>query len=308
MHPYAVIFPGQGSQSVGMLSEVAADSAVIQTTFAEASTVLGYDLWALVQQGPAEKLDQTVYTQPALLTASVALWRLLKKQGLTTVPVAFAGHSLGEYSALVASGALVFSDAVRLVAARGRYMQEAVPVGEGALGVIVGLDDSQIETLCRECAEHHVLSPANFNSPGQTVVAGHKDAVERAILGSKSAGAKLAKLLAVSVPSHCALMKPAAESFKTMLAGTVFKPPEVPVVNNVDACCYDTAESIRDGLVRQLYSPVQWVKTVLQCHQMGAVRFFECGPNKVLTGLGKRILPAVEWLSATDRVRLLERG
>ena len=304
---YSIIFPGQGSQSIGMLADIAATFPVIRTTFAEASVVLQYDLWDLVQNGPAEKLNQTVYTQPALLTASFALWRVLQEKGiLKRGPAVLAGHSLGEYSALVAAKALAFSDAVRLVAARGQYMQEAVPENQGALAVLVGLTTDAVTDICEEVAEGQILSPANFNSPEQMVVSGEADAVLRAIEKAKQAGAKMAKLLPVSVPSHCALMKSAAKRLEVLLATIQLKTPSIPVINNVDVLPYDSPDAIRSGLVRQLYSSVRWVDIIHACHQLGVGRFFECGPNKVLTGLGRRIIPDAEWLSATDLEKLKE--
>lgn len=308
MQFYSIIFPGQGSQSIGMLAETAAHFPVIKTTFAEASAVLDYDLWDLIQQGPAEKLNRTEYTQPALLTASFALWRVLRELGMPTMPVVLAGHSLGEYTALVAAEALAFADAVRLVEARGQYMQAAVPEGRGALAVIVGLNPASVANICQDVAGEEVVSPANFNSPEQIVVSGDADAVERVIETAKKAGAKMARQLPVSVPSHSALMKPAAAHLKTLLATIEFKTPRIPVINNADVAQYAGPESIRSGLVRQLYSSVRWVETIQACHKLGAVRFFECGPNKVLTGLGKRILPDAEWLPATDLMMLTERG
>lgn len=279
-----------------MLSDLAPVFPVIPETFSEASGVLGYDLWQLVQKDPGGCLNQTVHTQPALLTASIALWRAYRADRL--MPVAMAGHSLGEYSALVAAGALQFQDAVSLVAARGRFMQEAVPDGQGGLAVLVGLDLPAVSNLCETVAEGEVLSPANFNSPGQTVVAGTRTAVERAITAARAAGARMAKFLPVSVPSHCALMKPAAARLAACLAEVPLESPKMMVVNNVDAVAYGDADSIRSGLLRQLSSPVRWVEVMAACHRLGAGQFIECGPGNVLSGLGKRILPAAEWLPA----------
>ena len=266
MTQFAFVFPGQGSQTVGMLSEMAASYPIVEETFAEASAALGYDLWALTQQGPAEELNKTWQTQPALLTASVALYRVWQQQGGKT-PALMAGHSLGEYSALVCAGVIAFADAVRLVELRGKFMQEAVPEGTGGMSAIIGLDDASIAKACEESAEGQVVSPVNFNSPGQVVIAGHKEAVERAGAACKAAGAKRALPLPVSVPSHC-----------------------VPVVNNVDVKCETTADAIRDALVRQLYSPVQWTKTVEFMASQGVEHLYEVGPGKVLTGLTKRIV------------------
>ncbi|ELY3597557.1 ACP S-malonyltransferase [Cronobacter turicensis] len=289
MTQFAFVFPGQGSQAVGMLSDMAANFPVIEATFREASAALGYDLWALVQQGPAEELNKTWQTQPALLTASVALWRVWQEQG-GKAPALMAGHSLGEYSALVCAGVIDFADAVRLVELRGKFMQEAVPEGTGAMAAIIGLDDDAIAKACQDAAEGQVVSPVNFNSPGQVVIAGHKDAVERAGAACKAAGAKRALPLPVSVPSHCALMKPAAEKLAAELEKITFNAPQIPVVNNVDVKCETSPEAIRDALVRQLYSPVQWTKSVELIAAQGVTQLYEVGPGKVLTGLTKRIV------------------
>ncbi|EBN2898210.1 [acyl-carrier-protein] S-malonyltransferase [Salmonella enterica] len=287
MTQFAFVFPGQGSQSVGMLAEMAANYPIVEETFAEASAALGYDLWALTQQGPAEELNKTWQTQPALLTASVALWRVWQQQG-GKMPALMAGHSLGEYSALVCAGVINFADAVRLVEMRGKFMQEAVPEGTGGMSAIIGLDDASIAKACEESAEGQVVSPVNFNSPGQVVIAGHKEAVERAGAACKAAGAKRA--LPVSVPSHCALMKPAADKLAVELAKITFNVPTVPVVNNVDVKCETDAAAIRDALVRQLYNPVQWTKSVEFIAAQGVEHLYEVGPGKVLTGLTKRIV------------------
>ncbi|MBY5979267.1 ACP S-malonyltransferase [Ferrimonas balearica] len=288
----AFIFPGQGSQTVGMLAELAADYPIIQATFAEASEALGFDLWQMVQDGPAEALNSTENTQPALLTASVAIWRAYCEAG-GVAPTVMAGHSLGEYSALVCAGALKFDDAVKLVALRGRAMQEAVPAGTGAMAAIIGLDDDAIAKACAEAAQGEVVSPVNFNSPGQVVIAGHKDAVARAGEACKAAGAKRALPLPVSVPSHCALMKPAAEKLAAALANIDVVAPAIPVINNVDVAKADTAEAIKDALVRQLYCPVRWTETVNAMAEQGIEQLVECGPGKVLTGLTKRINKAL---------------
>ncbi|QNQ19953.1 ACP S-malonyltransferase [Kosakonia sp. SMBL-WEM22] len=289
MTQFAFVFPGQGSQTVGMLADMAATWPVIEETFQEASAVLGYDLWALVQQGPAEELNKTWQTQPALLTASVALWRVWRQQG-GKAPALMAGHSLGEYSALVCAGVIAFADAVRLVELRGKFMQDAVPAGTGAMSAIIGLDDAAIAEACEASAEGQVVSPVNYNSPGQVVIAGHKEAVERAGAACKVAGAKRALPLPVSVPSHCALMKPAAEKLAAELSNITFNAPQIPVVNNVDVACETTPEAIRDALVRQLYSPVQWTKSVEFMAAQGIEHLYEVGPGKVLTGLTKRIV------------------
>lgn len=294
MTQFAFVFPGQGSQTVGMLSGMAAQYPVIEETFREASAVLGYDLWALVQQGPSEELNKTWQTQPALLTASVALWRVWQQQGGKT-PALMAGHSLGEYSALVCAGVIAFADAVKLVELRGKLMQDAVPEGTGAMSAIIGLDDAAIAKACEEAAQGEVVSPVNFNSPGQVVIAGNKDAVERAGAACKAAGAKRALPLPVSVPSHCALMKPAAEKMAVELQNITFNAPVIPVVNNVDVKCETAPDAIRDALVRQLYSPVQWTKSIEFMASQGVTQLYEVGPGKVLTGLTKRI---VDTLSA----------
>ncbi len=284
----AFVFPGQGSQSVGMLADLAASYPQVEATFAEASEVLGYDLWKLVQEGPAEELNQTHITQPAMLSAGVAVWRVWQEKG-GAQPAMMAGHSLGEYTALVCAGALAFKDAVALVAERGRLMQEAVPAGTGAMAAILGLEDEQVADVCAKAAEGQVLSPVNYNSPGQVVVAGQAEAVNRAVEVAKEAGAKRALLLPVSVPSHCALMQPAAEQLALKLADIEVNTPSIPVINNVDVTVADSPEAIRDALVRQLYSPVRWVETVRKMNADGADALVECGPGKVLAGLNKRI-------------------
>lgn len=299
MTNFAFVFPGQGSQSVGMLAELAAEHPVIEETFREASVALGYDLWALVQQGPAEELNKTWQTQPALLTASVALWRLWRQMG-GKHPALMAGHSLGEYSALVCAGVLNFSDAVKLVELRGRLMQEAVPAGTGAMYAIIGLDDAAIAEACIASAQGQVVSPVNFNSPGQVVIAGNKEAVERAGEACKAAGAKRALPLPVSVPSHCALMKPAADKLAVALEALTFHAPQVPVVNNVDVKCETSAQAIRDALIRQLYNPVQWTRCVELMASQGIEHLYEVGPGKVLTGLTKRIVSTLTASAIND--------
>lgn len=289
----AYVFPGQGSQAVGMLADVAAEYPVIEATFAEASHVLGYDLWALVQDGPAEQLNETQRTQPALLTASVALYRALEQAGVPA-PEWMAGHSLGEYSALVCAGALDFKDAVKLVATRGKLMQSAVPAGIGAMAAIIGLDDELVKQACAESAGDEVVAAVNFNSPGQVVIAGHKAAVERAGAACIKAGAKRALPLPVSVPSHCSLMQPAADQMAVELGKLTVNTPQVPVVNNVDVDAPREADKIRDALVRQLHSPVRWTETVEYLVQQGVTEVFEIGPGKVLTGLNKRIDKAIQ--------------
>ncbi len=284
----AFVFPGQGSQTVGMLAEVAGSQPIIEQTFAEASAVLGFDLWQLVQTGPAEELNQTHNTQPALLTASVALYRAYLAAG-GQAPAIMAGHSLGEYSALVCSGALAFTDAVSLVALRGELMQLAVPAGVGAMAAIIGLDDDAIAQCCVDAAQGQVVAPVNYNSPGQVVIAGHKEAVERAGNACKAAGAKRALPLPVSVPSHCELMKPAAAELAKALANIEIQAPAIPVINNVDVAQATSSDAIKDALVRQLYCPVRWTETVNAMAEQGVEHLVEVGPGKVLTGLTKRI-------------------
>ena len=284
----AILFPGQGSQSVGMLSGFAGNDAVARV-MARSSEALGEDLEKLISEGPAEKLGLTVNTQPVMLACSVAFYEAAREAGIPE-PAVMAGHSLGEYSALVCAGVIGFADAVRLVELRGKFMQEAVPEGTGAMSAIIGLDDASIAKACEESAEGQVVSPVNYNSPGQVVIAGHKEAVERAGAACKAAGAKRALPLPVSVPSHCALMKPAAEKLALELQKITFNAPTIPVVNNVDVKCETTPDAIRDALVRQLYSPVQWTKTVEFMAAQGVTHLYEVGPGKVLTGLTKRIV------------------
>lgn len=303
MTKFAFVFPGQGSQSMGMLAELAAAHPVIGQTFDEATAVLGYDLWELVQHGPAEELNKTWQTQPALLTASVALWRLWQQQG-GAQPAILAGHSLGEYSALVCAGVINFADAVRLVELRGKLMQDAVPAGTGGMSAIIGLDDAAIAKACEEAAQGQVVSPVNFNSPGQVVIAGHREAVERAGVACKSAGAKRVLPLPVSVPSHCALMKPAADKLAVELQNIVFNSPAIPVINNVDVQCETDANAIRDALVRQLYSPVQWTRSVEAMAEQGIEQLYEIGPGKVLTGLTRRIVATLSACAINDAAGL----
>ncbi|MFC3914180.1 ACP S-malonyltransferase [Pseudaeromonas sharmana] len=296
---FAIAFPGQGSQSVGMLADMAAEFPTIKATFAEASDVLGYDLFDLVMNGPAEELNKTWQTQPALLTSSVALWRVWQELG-GQQPQVMAGHSLGEYSALVCAGALAFRDAVKLVELRGRAMQEAVPEGVGAMSAIIGLDNDTITANCAQAAEGQVVSPVNFNSPGQVVIAGHKEAVERANALMKASGAKRALPLPVSVPSHCALMQPAAEKLAVALEEVTICVPVIPVINNVDVAAESDPVRIKEALVRQLFSPVRWTETVVAMADAGVVLEVEMGPGKVLSGLAKRIDSRVEGVAAND--------
>lgn len=287
----AFVFPGQGSQSVGMLAELAQVSQKVQDTFAEASQVLGFDLWQLVQIGPAEALNQTVNTQPALLAAEVAIWRVWCERTQVR-PAWMAGHSLGEYAALVCAEGLAFPDAVRLVAERGRLMQSAVPEGKGGMAAILGLEDHIVVRLCREVsANNRPVIAANFNAPGQVVIAGEAMAVAKACEAAKIAGAKRAVVLPVSVPSHCPLMQPAAAEFARLLAKIPLQPPKIKVVHNVDVGTHSAPEVIRALLKEQIYSPVRWSDTIRFLCAQGVEGFVECGPGKVLTGLNRRIVP-----------------
>jgi len=299
MSKFAIVFPGQGSQAVGMLAELGEQYDVVKQTFAEASDALGYDLWALVQNGPAEDLNQTFRTQPALLASSVAIWRVWQELGLEQ-PEVLAGHSLGEYSALVCAGVIDFKAAIKLVELRGQLMQEAVPAGTGAMYAIIGLDDAAIAKACEEAAQGDVVSPVNFNSPGQVVIAGQKDAVERAGALCKEAGAKRALPLPVSVPSHCALMKPAAEKSAVALEALTFNTPQIPVINNVDVVAETDPAKIKDALVRQLHSPVRWTEGVEKMAEQGIEKLIEVGPGKVLTGMTKRIVKTLDAAAVND--------
>lgn len=283
----AFVFPGQGSQTVGMLSDFA-ENDIVQATFKEASDAIGYDMWQLISEDADGKLNQTDYTQPALLTASVAMYRLIQATSAVT-PKAVAGHSLGEYSALVCAGVISLADAVVLVKKRGEFMQTSVPAGVGAMYAIIGLADEQIIQACADAAQGEVVSAVNFNSPGQVVIAGHKAAVERAGELCKAAGAKRALPLPVSVPSHCALMKDAAEQLALELDKITFNTPTIDVINNVDVAIENSAEAIKTALVKQLYSPVRWTETVEALAQAGVENLIETGPGKVLQGLIKRI-------------------
>ena len=299
MENVAFVFPGQGSQALGMLAELAAVQPIVGQTFAEASEVLGYDLWALVQDGPVETLNETDKTQPALLAASVAIWRAYVASG-KAMPAMLAGHSLGEYSALVCAGVIDFKDAIKLVELRGQLMQQAVPAGTGAMYAIIGLDNDGIANACIEAAQGEVVSPVNFNSPGQVVIAGQKDAVERAAAACKAAGAKMAVALPVSVPSHCALMKPAADKLALALNDVQFNAPTITVINNVDVASPTVVADIKDALVRQLYCPVRWSETVELMAEKGITQLVECGPSKVLTGLTKRINKSLSAQAVND--------
>ena len=300
MKKFAMVFPGQGSQTVGMLAELAGDYPIVQETFKQASEVLGYDLWQLVQEGPAEELNKTWQTQPALLTVSVAVYRVWQQKYPALKPEVMAGHSLGEYSALVCAGVLDFQDAVKLVELRGKLMQQAVPEGTGAMYAIIGLDNDAIINACKQAEQGEVVSAVNFNSPGQVVIAGAKAAVERAAALCKEAGAKRALPLAVSVPSHCALMKPAADQLSVSLESITLKEAGVSVLNNVDVKNEIEADAIRNALVRQLYSPVRWTETVEKMAQNGVEVLVEVGPGKVLNGLTKRIVDSLQAVSVND--------
>ncbi len=292
----AFVFPGQGSQSLGMLAEHGAQHPSVIACFKEASEALGYDLWALTQQGPEDRLNQTDKTQPAILAASIALWRLWLAEG-GSVPAFVAGHSLGEYSALVAAGSLEFADALRLVELRGQLMQQAVPAGQGAMAAILGLEDADVLAACSEAAQGDVVSAVNFNAPGQVVIAGTASAVERAIDACKARGAKRAMPLPVSVPSHCALMKPAAERFAASVEAIDWKSPRIALVQNVSAAVVTDLISLKRDLLAQLYSPVRWVESVVCMAGHGVTELVECGPGKVLSGLNKRCVKGVNTYS-----------
>ncbi len=283
---FALVFPGQGSQSLGMMAAYG-DSQIIRQTFDEASEVLGRDLWQLATDGPSEALSQTVNTQPLMLTAGIAVYRLWRHKG-GKVPDRVAGHSLGEYSALVAAGVMRFADAVPLVELRAKAMQESVPSGEGAMAAILGLDAAAVKTICNECAQGQVVEAVNFNTPEQIVIAGHDAAVRRAADAAKSKGAKRAVMLSVSAPFHSSLMRPAAERLRLCLAELVLAVPQIPVVNNVDVACLSDPQQIKEALVRQAASPVRWVETMQAMALQGVTLVYECGPGKVLAGLVKR--------------------
>ncbi len=299
----AIVFPGQGSQSVGMLAALAEQHDRVRATFAEASQALGEDLWKLAQEGPEGRLGQTDITQPAMLAAGVAVWRVWQEeQGAR--PAFLAGHSLGEYTALVCSGALAFADAVPLVAERGRYMQEAVPPGEGAMAAILGLEDDTVRDVCDQSARGDVVEAVNFNAPGQVVIAGSRGAVERAVDAAKAAGARRAVPLPVSVPSHCALMRPAAEKLERRLSEVDIQAPAITVLHNVDVSAAGAPEEIRSRLVAQVHNPVRWADTVRHMAGAGVDALVECGPGKVLAGLARRIDRRVQGLPVYDQETL----
>lgn len=302
----AFVFPGQGSQSLGMLAEHFAEYPDMKRTFAEASEAVGYDVLELISTGPEEKLSQTEYTQVAMLTADVALYRLYQERTAGRISV-MAGHSLGEYAALVASNALRFSDAVKLVSMRGKLMQSEVPLGQGAMAALVGLDDAVVQQISNEASANGIeVSPANYNAPGQIVIAGHSEAVTKAITLAEAAGARMAVRIPVSVPCHCRLLTAAAQKFEAVLSQTDFKTPDTIVLSNVDAKAYQSPEHIREQLKIQLYSPVQWVKTIEQFKTFEPALVCECGPGRVLTGLIKRIDRTLKTVALSDISAVIE--
>ena len=295
---FAFVFPGQGSQSVGMMAAYG-EAAVVRATFDEASAALGDDLWTMVAEGPGEVLTQTVNTQPVMLTAGIAAWRLWLEKG-GKLPTVVAGHSLGEYSALVAAGVIDFKDAVPLVRLRAAAMQEAVPFGTGAMAAILGLDNDGIAAACTEAAKGEIVEPVNFNANGQTVIAGHKAAVERAMDACKARGAKMAKALPVSAPFHSSLIRPAADKLAARLAELTLNAPRIPVINNVDVAIESDPARIKDALIRQAYNPVRWVETIQKMAATGVTTVAECGPGKVLAGLAKRCADGVAGVALAD--------
>ena len=300
---FAFVFPGQGSQSVGMMQGFAG-MPVVRQTFDEASSVLGQDLWKMVSE-PNEALNQTANTQPLMLAAGIATWRAWQEAG-GMQPAILAGHSLGEYTALVAAGAIDFAAALPLVRYRAEAMQAAVADGAGAMAAVLGLDDDVVRAVCAEAARGEVLEAVNYNSPGQVVIAGNKAAVERGMDGARAAGAKRAVILPVSVPSHCALMKPAAAQLQSYLQTVAVGAPRIPVLHNADVVAYGDGEQIKDALVRQLYSPVRWVETIQAIHAQGILQAAECGPGKVLAGLNKRIVSEMPCVALTGEDALAE--
>lgn len=303
MKNFAFFFPGQGSQSVGMMSGFG-ESQIIRDTFTEASDILGVDLWTMATE-PNEAINETTNTQPIMLTAGVATWRAWLAVS-DKMPLVLAGHSLGEYTALVASGALSFKDALPLVRYRAEVMQNAVPAGVGAMAAILGLDDDVVRAVCAEAAQNEVLEAVNLNSPGQVVIAGNKAAVERGMEIAKAKGAKRALPLPVSVPSHCALMQPAAVKLADYLKGVTVNAAQIPVLHNADVAAYHDGDKIKDALVRQLYSPVRWVETVQAIAAQGVTQAAECGPGKVLAGLTKRIVAELPCVALTSNDALTE--
>lgn len=302
MNHTAFVFPGQGSQSVGMMAGFG-DAPIIKQTFAEASELLRLDLWKMVIDGPADDLAQTVNTQPLMLIAGIAAWRLWRGEG-GAVPAYFAGHSLGEYSALVAAEVISFTDAVPLVRFRAEAMQDAVPVGQGGIAAILGLDEDAVKAACAQAAQGEAVEPANYNSPGQLVISGARAAVERAIEIAKAKGAKRAMMLPMSVPAHSSLMRPAAERLRERIATIEFKPSTAPVLQNVDVLSYQEPAAIKDALVRQLYGPVRWIETIKALADAGMKHIVECGPGRVLVGLNKRIDDRIQAASIHDKASL----
>ena len=301
----AIVFPGQGSQSVGMMNELLATESELSSIFDSASEVLGYDLLDIINFGPEKKLNQTKITQPALVASAYATW-LMCKDILQSSPTVFAGHSLGEYTALVCAGVIEFQDAIALVAERGKCMQKAVPLDTGAMAAILGLENEQIAQICTVAAESEIVSTANFNSPGQVVIAGDKSAVERAIVMARDIGAKRALLLPVSVPSHCWLMKEAADEFAITLNKTHFNDAETPVIQNVNAEVKTKSNEIKKALLEQLYMPVHWVDSINRMQSMGVNKIIECGPGKVLSGLIKRIDRSIQTHSVQNKISLMK--
>jgi [acyl-carrier-protein] S-malonyltransferase len=301
----AIVFPGQGSQSIGMMNGLIEYHSQTKDIFNRASDILGYDLLNIITAGPEEKLNHTEITQPALLTSGYATWLILKERSDLN-PAVLAGHSLGEYTAMVCAGVLSFEDAVALVAERGRCMQKAVPSGVGAMAAILGLEDEQVEKVCADVAENEIVSAANYNSPGQVVIAGNTAAVERAIDAAKEVGAKRAMMLPVSVPSHCLLMKDAAEEFSSSLNNTSFNDAEIPVLQNVDAKIKTNSDEIKLALLEQLFKPVLWVDSVKNIKDKGVTKIIECGPGKVLSGLIKRIDRSFEVCPVNDEAGLIK--
>lgn len=299
----AFVFPGQGSQHAGMLNDLAAEYPEVKQIFEQASEVLGKDLWKIVSEDPENELDQTYNTQPAMLAAGVAVWEIWCKNS-SVRPSWMAGHSLGEYTALVCSEAMSFEEGIKLVSARGRLMQEAVPEGVGAMAAILGLDDEQVVAVCAEAAGDEVVAAVNFNTPGQVVIAGNVAAVERAMMLAKNKGAKRTMPIPVSVPSHCALMQSAAEKLHDFLRDAAINTPMMTLIHNVDVASHSAPEVIRNVLKEQLYKPVRWVDTIKFMHEQGVTRFVECGPGKVLTGLNKRIAKDAEHFALYDPVTL----
>ena len=300
----ALVFPGQGSQAVGMMQGFA-DTPVVRETFEEASTVLGQDLWKLVAEGPADDLNATVNTQPVMLTAAYAMYRAWQQAG-APAPVLVAGHSLGEYTALVAAGVIAFADAVPLVRFRAQAMQEAVPMGTGAMAAILGLDDDAVRDACTEAAQGEVVEAVNFNAPSQVVIAGHKGAVERAAAAAKTRGAKRAVMLPVSAPFHSSLLKPAAERLGVRMQEIAFKTPQITVINNVDVVAVTDPALIKDALSRQACNPVRWVETIRAFAAQGVTHVVECGPGKVLAGMTKRIEGSLQGFAVTDPASLAQ--